>query len=280
MRERYAPPARLPETKEAAKREAEKVRKKAEETEAEVLMRDVIALTQQEAAASVETGGPVHRRYLLRRERQEAAAAEAPRAEEVARPETVRIRAAPETAEREEFSALMQDVYAQLDATKKVETLPEQLAVKEPPKPGALGGLVPPAAPGPAPGEAPKAGSIEELLGLKPAAKPAGMPMPRVEAGGAPAALPEGTPLFAQLGEISGKPAEEKKPAVALVDVEAKKGMGCPTCHSTNAKIVFCPYCATGMCANCSPRITPTADAIVYVCPKCGEEVTIKKKRP
>jgi hypothetical protein len=276
MRERYAPPARLPETPEAAKREAEKIRKKAEETEAEVLLRDVMALTEQQAAASVETGGPVHRRYLLRRQQREeaAAAAETPRAGEAEPAETVRVRAPPETLEREEFSALMQDVYSQLEATKKEQpTLSEQLGVKEPPRPAA------PAGPAGAPaGEAPKPGSLEDLLGLKPAAKPEGAPIPRVEAG--PAALPEGAPLFAQLGEISGKPAEEKKPAVALVDVEAKKGMGCPTCHSTNAKIVFCPYCATGMCANCSPKIVPTPDAIIYTCPKCGEEVTIKKKRP
>ena len=60
--------------------------------------------------------------------------------------------------------------------------------------------------------------------------------------------------------------------------MQAEEGMGCPYCKAKNAKIIFCPYCGSGMCANCSPKIVPAADQFTYTCPKCGEEVEVKKR--
>ncbi|MBI5636221.1 hypothetical protein HY993_04635 [Candidatus Micrarchaeota archaeon] len=71
--------------------------------------------------------------------------------------------------------------------------------------------------------------------------------------------------LFKELDSISG--AQPIKPA------ESK----CPTCQSATPKVVYCPYCTTGMCVNCSPSIKSEGDSFVYTCPKCGEEVTVKK---
>jgi len=87
--------------------------------------------------------------------------------------------------------------------------------------------------------------------------------------------------VFAQLSEISSgktpaKPAEKEN--VEFVKIQAEKGMGCPTCHSKNTRIVFCPYCGTGMCANCSPKIFVEGDHFTYICPKCKENVTVRKK--
>ncbi|MBI5226301.1 zinc ribbon domain-containing protein [Candidatus Micrarchaeota archaeon] len=53
----------------------------------------------------------------------------------------------------------------------------------------------------------------------------------------------------------------------------------CPTCHQKNSRIVFCPYCGTGMCANCSPKVTPGPDGFTYACPKCQEDIPVKKKQ-
>lgn len=268
-RERYASPARLPATPEAARREEKQLKKRAEETEAEEVLNEIRRVAEHEAAVAGEA--PVHRRYLVRREEKEAAAA--------GREGGVRVRAPAGVAEKEEFTQLVQDVYTQLSA-KKEEGISERFGVQEPPKPT----IPQPSEVAPAPqAEAkPISSSMEELLGIKPAAA-----KPAAEKGAAAAALPaaapaaaapaaSGTPLFAQLAEIGGKPSA--KPEVALVQVEAKKGMGCPTCHSTNSKIVFCPYCATGLCANCSPKVVPKEDSIIYTCPKCGEEVPVKKK--
>jgi len=53
----------------------------------------------------------------------------------------------------------------------------------------------------------------------------------------------------------------------------------CPTCKQKNSRIVFCPYCGAGMCANCSPKVTPGPDGFTYTCPKCLEEIPVKKKQ-
>ena len=52
----------------------------------------------------------------------------------------------------------------------------------------------------------------------------------------------------------------------------------CPHCQAKNSRIVFCPYCGTGFCANCSPSITPTTEGFTYQCPKCGEPVPVKRR--
>lgn len=53
----------------------------------------------------------------------------------------------------------------------------------------------------------------------------------------------------------------------------------CPTCKRKNSRIVFCPYCGTGMCANCSPKVIPGPDGFTYTCPKCQEDIPVKKKQ-
>jgi len=120
--------------------------------------------------------------------------------------------------------------------------------------------------------------SLADLLGSE---KP-------VEAPATPAAS---TGLFAELEALAGgveKKEEEKKEKtggerkereseMAFVKMQAP-GVGCPTCGSKNARIIFCPYCGTGFCANCATSIKTTPEAFVYTCPKCGEEITVKRK--
>ncbi len=96
----------------------------------------------------------------------------------------------------------------------------------------------------------------------------------------APSAAKEAGPVTME--DLFGPTAPATKPApaaggVSLVpSVQAPKT--CPHCGSKNSRIVFCPYCGTGMCANCSPAITPTAEGFTYQCPKCGEEVPVKRR--
>ncbi len=42
----------------------------------------------------------------------------------------------------------------------------------------------------------------------------------------------------------------------------------CPTCKQKNSRIVFC-----------SPKVTPGPDGFTYTCPKCMEEIPVKKKQ-
>lgn len=255
--ERFVQPARLPTTPEAARKEELKLKQKAEDTEAELVLKELTGAAEEQEAAAGESGAPVHRRYLLRRR------TEGPQPEGA-----VRVRAPESAVEQSEFAGMLSDVYSQLDSSKS-EKITDELGVKAPPKAAAAE----PGAAAPKAGEKPAGGSLEEMLGLKAFA-------PVEEKAAEPSGEGPSTSLFAQLSATSGtaKAEAKSKPQVALVDVEAKKGMGCPTCHSTNAKIVFCPYCASGMCANCSPKIVPKGDTIVYTCPKCGEEVSVKKK--
>ncbi len=191
---------------------------------------------------------------------QGAAAPSAPEGERVRRrymagreaAPSVRVIASRKVAAKDEFSDIVQDVYTQLKATKTEDSLQTAMGM-------------PKAAAKPA---APATLSFEDLLGeeKKPAQKEEAAP----------------SSLFSELSAINAgtAPSEEKKSSVEFVKIEAEKGMGCPTCHSKNTRIIFCPYCGTGMCANCSPKITPKADHFVYVCPKCLEDVTVKKKTP
>ncbi|VVB67752.1 Uncharacterised protein [Candidatus Norongarragalina meridionalis] len=97
----------------------------------------------------------------------------------------------------------------------------------------------------------------------------------------APEIEPKESDLFGQLSAMAGgaeSKAEAPKEDVHLVKVEASKSAGCPTCGSKSSRIVFCPYCGSGMCTNCSPMIVPLPDSFVYTCPKCGEDVSVKKK--
>ncbi|PIT85106.1 hypothetical protein COU36_05195 [Candidatus Micrarchaeota archaeon CG10_big_fil_rev_8_21_14_0_10_59_7] len=110
--------------------------------------------------------------------------------------------------------------------------------------------------------------TMADLFGQQPAKK-------------APEIEPKEGDLFRQLSAMaSGTEAKAGAPKedVHLVRVEASKSAGCPTCGSKSSRIVFCPYCGSGMCANCSPMIVPLPDSFTYTCPRCGEEVSVKKK--
>ncbi|MBI5036599.1 hypothetical protein HZC09_04620 [Candidatus Micrarchaeota archaeon] len=69
----------------------------------------------------------------------------------------------------------------------------------------------------------------------------------------------------------------KKSEEVSMVSSENAPSI-CPNCKAKNSRIVFCPYCGGAMCANCSPSITPSAEGFTYQCPKCGEEILVKKK--
>ncbi|MFA6048851.1 MAG: hypothetical protein WC792_02815 [Candidatus Micrarchaeia archaeon] len=236
-----APISQVAASKEEVKAELRKVR----EAEAEAVLTDIMGgpLPEGEggpAAKQQPSGERVRRRYL------EAAQGA----------QSVRVIASRNVAAKEEFNDLVQDVYTQLKATKTEDSLKSTMQVGKPEAKAT------PAAPAKV--------TMEDLFGEQKGSA--------VKTGG------ESSALFDQLNAISAgrpqAPAEEKKASVEFVKIQAEKGMGCPTCHSKNTRIVFCPYCGTGLCANCSPKITPKADYFVYVCPKCLEDVTVKKKTP
>ncbi|MFH0835598.1 MAG: hypothetical protein V1834_00355 [Candidatus Micrarchaeota archaeon] len=93
-----------------------------------------------------------------------------------------------------------------------------------------------------------------------------------------PAPTAEGG-IFGELNAISEGEKKSVLPGekTEFMEVEKKPGRGCPTCGKQNARIIFCPYCGSGMCANCSPLIKPNESGFTYVCPKCREEVEVKK---
>ena len=167
----------------------------------------------------------------------------------------------------DEFNLLVQDVYTQLKDSKSAglassldvkhtavvaqPAKPTQRGKKEEAKPAVVAASV----------------SMADLFGSAPATVPA-----------AGAAQPS---IFDQLGALASGAASPtgNKPADSeFVKVKAEKGMGCPSCGARNTRVVFCPYCGTGFCANCTPSLLPGADAFTYTCPKCSESVSVKKK--
>ena len=161
------------------------------------------------------------------------------------------------TEKKDDMKLLMQDVYSQLEDSKGAGVA-SSLSVKA------------------------------EALVVQPQKdkKDEGVTMSDLFGSSAPAqatALPaQGSDLFSQLGAISGVSTapvvKEEAAGSEFVKVKAEKGMGCPNCGAKNTRVVFCPYCGQGFCANCSPSIAPGATSFSYVCPKCGEGVTVKKK--
>ncbi|MFH1107141.1 MAG: hypothetical protein V1787_04565 [Candidatus Micrarchaeota archaeon] len=163
-------------------------------------------------------------------------------------------------AQTKEFDSLVSDVYTQLKENQRSTGIRSALSVNQPPKPAEK--------------QRQRKGeeeprpelTFDDLVKGGPAAQPAEKP-------------PEVASIFARLRSMNAPAAPEPASKIAFVKVEAEKSMGCPTCHSKNSRIIFCPYCGSGMCANCSPKIRPTPEQIVYSCPKCGEEVSVKKKQ-
>ncbi|MEW5955007.1 MAG: hypothetical protein AB1626_00530 [Candidatus Micrarchaeota archaeon] len=268
------PPAPLPTAPVTPPALAKAELKKAKAKEAELILRDIVGAAEKEAAAAEAAPGgqapPVHRRYLLKRRERPAAAPS---------PEQAR--------EKEELAAMAAELYPAFKPVEAPAAKPaEKPVVAKPEKPGRPVPEKKEVArkPEKKPGEAAapaKALTLEEIIGGAPTP---GAPAAPAEAPLFPEAAPPagGVPLFAELGAITGAPAPkaEEKPAEKPVEkpAEAKAAAECPTCHSKNVKVVFCPYCGAGMCFNCSPLVRPEADAMVYACPKCGEEVTVRKK--
>ncbi|HIH20751.1 TPA: hypothetical protein HA244_05785 [Candidatus Micrarchaeota archaeon] len=81
--------------------------------------------------------------------------------------------------------------------------------------------------------------------------------------------------VFDRLSSLSST-TTQKTQEVKMVKVQ--ESASCPRCHSPNSRIIFCPYCSSGMCANCSPLIKPTEEGFEYTCPNCGESVLVKKQ--
>lgn len=234
--------------------------------EVDAILADVVKDTKVKAQTQ-QSGSPVHRRYLLGKD-------------------SVQVIAPKTAANSTEFNEMIQDVYSQLktakDATpttpqttttatqtadKKAEDKKQPVKTTTPTKPGEL--------------------SIQDILGGTSA--PTESNQPTGVFAQLDAANPgEGTSLFGQLAEISGGKSKAEKAATAApakqadvqnVKIAAEKDMACPTCRAKNTRIVFCPYCGSGMCANCSPKIKPVGPGqFLYTCPKCGEEINVKTR--
>ena len=189
-----------------------------------------------------EKGIIVHRRYLLKG------------GEGIDSNRGVSVLATNEVAQSDNFDSLVNDVYSQLKNSEGTGSLRSSLSVA-PPKESLLKSNE----------KKEDKLSFDDILGDK----------PKEDA-------EKQTSVMSQLENFNSKHPEtqkiESKTEISFVKIEAEKGMGCPTCHSKNSKIIFCPYCGTGMCANCSPSIKINEGAFVYTCPKCKEDVDVRKK--
>ncbi len=255
---------------EKKKREEKKKlfeKKKAEEQEVEELVRTVAQKAEEQEAEGVS----VHRRYLLKKQQ-------------------VKVVANKEVAKKEEFGVMMDDIYTQLKTTQKETKASDVLSV-DVPKPVAKPGVAEkkeekkteagkPVVVKQAGAVKPEAGvSVSDILGGDLFA-PQQQVQAEQELFPPEGAATQAGDIFAQLSQAAAGTASAQpvKSDVSFVQIE-EKNVSCPTCHAKNSKIIFCPYCSTGMCANCSPSIKPIGvGQFVYVCPKCGEEVSIKKK--
>ncbi len=231
-----------------------------DEAEIEGILKDVVRETVEEAQGKVI---PRHRRYLLTPEQKEK----------------VKVIASSDMAGKEEFQALVQDVYEELRKTKTegevqkiAPNVPVEPIVKKEEKPS-------------------EGGKEKKEKGKEGREKSRGREEKPVEALSLNDVLgsegvskkEEPTGLFAQLsgitegGETGG--VVKEKGSSEFVKVESESGMGCPNCHAKNTRIVFCPYCGGAMCTNCSPQIKIEGDHFIFTCPHCGEEVFVKKKK-
>lgn len=224
-----------------------------DEAEIEGILKDVVKETVEEAQGKVI---PKHRRYLLTPEQKEK----------------VKVIASSDMAGKEEFQALVQDVYEELRKTKTegevqkiTPNVPAEPVVKKEEKPVVKKEE-----------KREKRREKEE----KPVEALSLSDVLGAEGGEKKEEKPSG--LFAQLSgitegvETGGK---VKESSSEFVKVESESGMGCPNCHAKNTRIVFCPYCGGAMCTNCSPQIKIEGDKFIFTCPHCGEEVSVKKKK-
>ncbi|MBI5224753.1 zinc ribbon domain-containing protein [Candidatus Micrarchaeota archaeon] len=210
--------------------------------EQEATARNAGAVDAPKAPLSeAEKGIIVHRRYLLKG------------GEGSGLNRGVSVLATNEVAQSDNFDSLVNDVYSQLKTSEGSGSLRSNLSVA-PPKETLLKSV----------GKQEDKMTFNDILGDKPKDEQ------------------RQSSVMSQLEDLNAKqPATQKmdsKAEISFVKIEAEKGMGCPTCHSKNSKIIFCPYCGTGMCANCSPSIKINEGAFVYTCPKCKEDVDVRKK--
>jgi len=218
--------------------------KKIKEVELEQIASDISG----EEKTGEETPVP-HRRYMEK----QAASAET---------ETEK-RKEREASPEEEFETMVQEVYNQLQLSKTRVQVSDNLKLSPPPA---------------------EAGVQERAFGQT--AQPAVATAPGVPSSlfSSPLQAPaqssaQPSSIFEQLNAISSSTPQQPKTEgdVKFVKVPAN-GAGCPRCHASNSRIVFCPYCGSGMCANCTPLIAPKEDGFDYSCPKCGENVFVKRQ--
>jgi hypothetical protein len=187
----------------------------------------------------------------------------------------IKVTAAPEVAEQEGFDTMVKEVYSQLKANPtnagaKILSVPPTSNTTgqndQPPAPSSLFGTTNNQA-------RPPVGSLNQGD-----AKPPQIPSTAQPAGGDQALERD---LFKELNKVSGNPPNKpsaRTEQVKFVEIPREKGMGCPNCREQTTRVVFCPYCGSGMCANCSPNIRPEGDFFIYTCPRCGEEINVSKK--
>ncbi|MFH0714085.1 MAG: hypothetical protein V1722_00390 [Candidatus Micrarchaeota archaeon] len=275
--------------KEAERKKLEAQRKaletkKKEESEIQEL---VSSVTKEDQIKAQTTSGPVHRRYLLSDE--------------------VNVIANKDVAQTEEFGLMVQDVYSQIktpavkpsdvvnvnapkvpvatavasvahvrtaasvaSAAAAQQTKPEVgLSVSD-----ILGNDLFASSPAPKQESASSTGGNDLFANTSAAMSSASVSSSESSSGG--------NDIFARLSQATESPVraapESQRSDVSFVQMQADKTTGCPTCHSKTGRIIFCPYCGTGMCANCSPSIKPLENSFVYTCPKCSEDVNVKKK--
>ncbi len=260
-----------------SKEEAKETIRKAKEAEAEMVLTDIIPQADRLERDAGKQGTPA---YLEAKKAQQLPGAsretvsQSP-VETVHRRyeqhESIRVIAPKDVMETDEFNTLITDIYSQLKHASREDSFNDSFKVNTPPerqKEASFGKTLSPGEKAPAP-----SGNLErELFGSSSAP----------QAGEAPP-----TSLFDQLNKINesegARPGDKQlisaKSDVEFVHIKGEKGLGCPNCHQKNSRIVFCPYCGSGMCANCSPNVKLESDGFCYTCPKCTEEVHVKKKR-
>jgi len=256
----------------AAQKPAAPVKSRKElEMESELMIEDLVPAGSQKPMAPVAEEA-VHRiRPYEQAAQEESATPESAtpsdsRRRLYARGSSIRVIAPRDVSETDEFADIITDIYSQLKSSSREDSLNNTMMVNVPPASGEQKSAAKSAAKS-------KFDDLEsELFGTsKPSASSAS------ESGG----------VFDQLSRIGavegpGKPAKDSglksSSDMEFVHIGNEAGMGCPTCHQKNSRIVFCPYCGSGMCTNCSPNVQVDMAGFVYACPKCGEEVHIKKK--
>ena len=217
--------------------------KKIKEAELEEIAKELVGETK-----GVEETGVLHRRYLMKKEEQTAAKQK-------------------EATPEEEFDSMVQEVYNQLQLSKTRAEVSDKLKLSPPPAEEKVEQKI-------LEGQKREEGQMQAIA----TAPQQTTSLFAREANAVQPQASQFSSIFEQLNVISGGGASAKTEGdVKFVKIPAN-GAGCPRCHASNSRIVFCPYCGSGMCANCTPLITPKENGFDYTCPKCGESVFVKRQ--